>query len=620
MSADEPRRASGGKDPLVIGGAAAAILLLIVFAVRVPLLQYVAFRLGAPAGLAIAQMLASIGAGWLVRTTIGHLLRIAPPVETIAFDAVVGYPLFGAITFLVGWFSTAPVVLSALLVVAAVAGVDRLLIGWRSRAAAVEPLSYGIAPALIGGATLMIAAAIAQLPPVALDDVVYHLTIPKTWALEGHVVTLPLSSHSFFPLGCESADLPLLVLGGDGGAIASHLGHFIIAILTIVLFFQFVARRSGTSWATIAAVAVATTPALAISAGFSGTDWALAGCCLALLAALDTDEVSPSAGAALAAGLLVKYTFIPVAAALVAAALLVHREQRRALLKVLGVGALFGSLFFIRNAVVAHNPVAPFFGPLAPSVEGFRTGGWASYLFDPALLDDSLGCVLMAFVFFIPAALRSGRRFASAAAVASFAIALLLATGEPAGRILTAPLIVVAAIAASAAAPGRFLRALFVAMAALQLVVVVEYFDSLEALSVLTGRKSDEEFVAARRGVIPAIRSADAQLPPDARALVLGTNELYWFSHPVRGAGNFDSARLDAYLSSPMFASDLRAEGITHVVIFPAGIRLGGERLTTRQAQRETLLSQPAYLSLRSLLAQSAEVARSPEAVVYRLR
>ncbi len=94
----------------------------------------------------------------------------------------------------------------------------------------------------------------AQAPPSSLDELAYHLAVPHSWVLEGRAVELPLLSHSYFPLGIESADLlPLLLLGAADGGVASHFLHLFAAIAATLL----VARRTR-SW--LATAAIVTTP------------------------------------------------------------------------------------------------------------------------------------------------------------------------------------------------------------------------------------------------------------------------------------------------------------------------------------------------------------------------
>src|SRR5207237_6988639 len=131
---------------------------------------------------------------------------------------------------------------------------------------------------------------------------------------------LPLLSHSYFPLGIESADLPLLAALDTGGGIASHFVHLAAAIAAAFLIHRLTKRNL------LATAAIVTTPALALTAGWSLTDYPLLGIITALVLALDAGDDATIA-ASVGAGLLTKYTFIPLAVI----ALLAPRRWRPAL-------------------------------------------------------------------------------------------------------------------------------------------------------------------------------------------------------------------------------------------------------------------------------------------------
>ena len=103
--------------------------------------------------------------------------------------------------------------------------------------------------------------------------------------------------------------------------------------------------------------------------------------------ALVEAEDDATLAAALGAGLLTKYTFIPIALI----ALLVTRRFRGVL-----PGVAIGSIFFIRNLILTGNPIAPFLGALAPHVAHYRAGAFISdYIFDGRFIDESLGASVL---------------------------------------------------------------------------------------------------------------------------------------------------------------------------------------------------------------------------------
>jgi len=139
--------------------------------------------------------------------------------------------------------------------------------GWRTISVEATPLPVA-AIALLALAALVIFLN-AQMPPLSLDELAYHLTVPKTWVLEGRALELPLLSHSYFPLGIESADLPFLAILGNDGGIASHLLHALGAFAMVAIVFGWASRRASVRTVLLVVLAIATTPALLVTGGWS---------------------------------------------------------------------------------------------------------------------------------------------------------------------------------------------------------------------------------------------------------------------------------------------------------------------------------------------------------------
>ena len=263
---------------------------------RFVLIELLLRRTAIPLLLAAAMALAMAG--------IGALFRRAKRID-LPLDLLIGYPVFGTLCFLAATLKVSIWTLAPIAVVGLLTAVFFLLRRYSDDAySAPEPLALHWS-ALAVVAVFVCAFVAAQAPPSSLDELAYHLAVPHAWVLEGRAIELPLLSHSYFPLGIESADLlPLLFLGASDGGVTSHFLHLFAAIATTLL----VARRTR-SW--LATAAIVTTPALAITAGWSLVDWPLAGLFVALYVALEDDDLN-TASAATAAGLLTKYTFAPL--------------------------------------------------------------------------------------------------------------------------------------------------------------------------------------------------------------------------------------------------------------------------------------------------------------------
>jgi hypothetical protein len=542
---------------------AVAALLALTFLDRFVLAELLAQRIGTSAVAAIVEGLAILGAGHLARR-----------MRDAALNFVIGYPIFGALCFLVGVLKISVWTMLPLVIVFAAVGVYSL---WKTAPAGPDRRGRLSSIAIV---VLVLGFMAAQAPPSTLDELAYHLAIPHTWVTEGRAVDLPLISHSYFPLGIESADLPLLTtLGALGGGIASHLLHLIAAIATTIL----IHRRTRDGLLTAAIVA---TPALALTAGWSLVDWPLLGICIALL---DDDEIP----AALAAGLLTKYTFIPIAIIV----LLVKRRFRGITPAIAG-----GSLFFIRNLILAHNPVAPFLGIDSPHVSAFRELTLGSYIFDGRFIDESLGASLLISL------LSAGGLLALALIAAGIALWML----APSARLLV-PYFATAATHAKIG--SRITRVIVAVAVAAQLFMAVFFIDRSNVFSLLSGNASDAQYLMKARPSFNDILFIDSSLPPDARVLVVGLNETYWFAHRVRGGGNFDGPRISRYLEAPApegLRAKLQRDGITHVAIVNA---------PQKREERQTLLTPAAQQSLAQLLDRyAANVTAKGNVTLFALR
>ncbi len=533
----------------------ATIYLLLVFLEEFALVGGLAQRLAVPLLLALLDALAAIGIGFIARGLRGRVWHFDDETAhpDLALDLLLGVPLFGTACFLVATIRLASWTMIPLLVVFGLAGAYAVARHIETRTRATPTiLTASDRFALVAIVIVFLCAFVAaQTPPSSLDELAYHLAVPWTWVKEGRAIELPLVSHSYFPMGVESASLPLLaILGNVAGGLSSHLLHLLVAVAATVV----IARRTGNLLITAAIVA---TPALAITAGWSLVDWPLAGLAIALAAAIEEGDV-PTAVAALGAGLLTKYTFVPIAALLLVAGF--RKLTPAARWRVVAIGLTIGSVFFLRNLILTGNPVAPFLSADAPHVSGYRSPVYlSSYVFDGHFIDESLGASLMGV------------------AVATIGASgwLMLAAGfglmflAPSARILV-PFFAVAASRAQIPPESRTLRIALATAVAAQVMLCVYVVESTDAFSLIATPTTEAEYLTKMRTSFKPLRALDASLPPDSRTLVIGMSETYWFDHQVRGGGNFDGPRLSRYLegSTPeVLYGRLKHDGITHVAI-----------------------------------------------------
>ncbi len=642
-NADEQRRSSALSFTLFWLIAA---VLAATFLSRFVLIPLLALRLGVPLLLACAVLVAIAGTGAFALRIFERLAGVASPARSLAFYIVTGYPLFGVLCFLAGLLSTSRVVLSILLLVTIVLAA-RIL-----RPLMPSAVSFSPGPAAAAGLMLITAAILpvlgmAQLPASTLDELAYHLAVPQAWVVEGRVVELPLLSQSYFPMGTESADLPLLAILGTDGAAASHFLHLFVAIATMFLIHEWLRGRVSHAASLLSLAAMVTCPALLITAGLSWNDWAVTGTAVALLITLEghSREATRGYGAAvavaLAAGMLTKYTFYPVAAGLVLACIIASPEAKgriREQLPIFAAGVLAGSVFLIRNLFLTGNPFAPFLQDHAPSVSHYREAGSmlakaANYVFDGTLIDESLGVTLLILASAaIPAwgSLRQERFL-------MWSWSITLATGAgvyalgPSSRVLLPWLVLLAMIGSialertlSEGIHRRVVRIVLVVLCSAQLLLVWFYAARLDPFSTLSGRDTDESYLARHRESYAASQVANRILEGDSKTLAVGLHELYWFTVPVRGGGNLDGPRVAAYLEAPsaeLLIAQLRRDGFTHVLLYPAGMREAAAASTRRRDEREIYLPPSTFANLRTVTNEHATIIASEHgAMVFALK
>ncbi|HEY0590359.1 MAG TPA: hypothetical protein VGF40_01220 [Thermoanaerobaculia bacterium] len=609
-----------------LAAVAFLVLLLALFYADLAIARIAVMRLALPATLAAATALAAIGVGRAVRALLQQRLFPDSPSGSprLRYDFLVGYPLFGCAAFLAGLVSTGPIVQSAVLLGGVVLGAIALgTYRFRESPIPAGGGSLALASGVLATGALFTAFLQAQAPAFTLDEVAYHLAVPRQWAIAGRAIELPLLSHSYFPLAIESADLPSFALLGADGAIASHMLHLFAAIAAFaVLAIALPATASGLT----AAVAIASTPALLLTAGWSWNEWPLVGLTLTALAAARAiaadDENGPGAAVfalALAGGFLTKYTFGAVGLVLVAAlaAGAPDRRRRSILLRAVVAAAILGSTFLIRNLALTGNPLAPFFEHGAPALTGYRQAEGLGetlrlYLFSPRFIDEALGAALpllaLAALLFLPFLDRVSRLV-----VGGCVIVLAAATfAAPSSRLLLPPAVILAVIGARAAfregddAPRarHALAVLLLVAAALQLHLVAFQTVRSGAAQLILGLENEESLLAAQRRDYSRIRAIDAMAPPDSRTLVVGTAELFWFSREVRGGGNFDGPRVANLIRDPRLLERLRDDGITHIALFRSGLSGEDAQLDPKEEERTTRLDSVAAAALNRVLAE----------------
>ena len=212
-----------------------------------------------------------------------------------------------------------------------------------------------------------------SLPDLTYDSLTYHLYLPKLYLESGRVQFFPKLMLSAFPQNMELLYLVGLAFGDDGFARVPNLLFTFLCLLLLGSVAGEVSRRRHSGLLTM--ISFLTLPVV-----FYGTSWALVdvasgfygvGSLFCLLRGCQEKEEKWFfvAGLLSAAGLGIKYLYWIHLASLTLLLMGVwafsRGERRPAFWKAVplftGTAVLFGSVWYLRNALVTGNPVYPFF-------------------------------------------------------------------------------------------------------------------------------------------------------------------------------------------------------------------------------------------------------------------
>src|SRR5438270_3683225 len=371
-------RCMGETRPVVLLGG--AVGMLAVFLSRFRPAWLLLTETAPPALVAAAIVLAMLAAG----AGAIHVARALSPRsgEIPLLDAfIIGFPTFGTLIAIVAWIGVAMHATIAV-VTFALAGVGLFILLRRRLCAPRIPLLLLI--------PILFAAVEAITPVNSPDELVYKLAVPHAYDMAGRMFDMPLNSNSYLTMGLQLADLAALVLSGGIAAKLIQLALYFAALAAI-------RRLTRSVWVT---AIVAWAPVLMLIAGWAWCEWGVIALLVLSVDRLDDDPAI--AFAALGGAVASKYTALPWLLAF-AIVVLIRTRDVKLLIRGAIVVALLGGFFYVRNAVWTGSPLAPFFLPDAPHVYAYKSGGlfsgWGELVrgadvFDPAIVDESLGIVL----------------------------------------------------------------------------------------------------------------------------------------------------------------------------------------------------------------------------------
>ena len=641
------QRAADGRAGVRTGfGIVLAAAVTVVFLTRFAPARFVLAESVRPIAAAGAIVFACIGFGAaaiaVARVVYQRVARERDDYESLSLvDATLtGFAFLGITVAVIAWIGVAmTVVITVVLAIAAAVG---LIVVWRDDG--IEWRLDALAVVLTA-VPVIVAFVNALTPPNSPDELAYKLAVPHAYQLYGRLVEMPLSSHSYLVMGDHMVSLAALVLANG---IAARLVHFAIFIATLCALHRLGSRFHPTAGAMLAGV-VAWTPALMITAGWAWNDWSTLGL---LVVAVDrferwNDSTNPSdaavAFAAAGCAASMKYTALPWIFAL--AVLLVVR--RRSTPRVIGAAALivaaFGSFFYLRNAIWTGSPIAPLLLPNAPAVSNYRSGaafeGWTDLvrgydILDPAIADESLGIVLPVAAIIGLAAFVSRERWLRDLALISAIQLPIVVTFAPGSRNTVNAFLPIAAagvvLGIDAVIGSRLLwRVAAATMLTVALfcqgVLTVFALSSYEVIPYLAGQESAAGYLSRTRAFMRPYTWLARFTSPRARILLLGENRTLYLNRQFVAGGNLDSPRIAAWLSTlatpAAVRDDLRAKGITHVLLHTPWYRVGSDRPGMLEKEYVLQVSPATDAVLRTFLRENARIAyRDPEYLIFELR
>lgn len=92
---------------------------------------------------------------------------------------------------------------------------------------------------------------LSMVPPVSKDALVHHLAVPKLYLKHGGIYEIPFMGFSYYPMNLDLLYMIPLYFGND---IAPKFMHFVFALLTAWLIFEYIKHRANSIYGLLGAV------------------------------------------------------------------------------------------------------------------------------------------------------------------------------------------------------------------------------------------------------------------------------------------------------------------------------------------------------------------------------
>jgi len=98
---------------------------------------------------------------------------------------------------------------------------------------------------------------LSSVPPVSRDALTHHLAVPKLWLKHGGIYEIPTLIFSYYPMNLDLLYMVPLFMGND---IAPKYIHFVFALMTAGLIFNYLRRRLDVIYALLGSLFFLTIP------------------------------------------------------------------------------------------------------------------------------------------------------------------------------------------------------------------------------------------------------------------------------------------------------------------------------------------------------------------------
>ncbi|MFB3906677.1 MAG: ArnT family glycosyltransferase [Acidobacteriota bacterium] len=337
--------------------------------------------------LSALQVAITAFAAWtLGRWTLGRFVTFSHPALRIAACMTTGFLIWSHLTFglAVAGFVSRQAAAGLLTLASALAVAEMIRLrrapAWRRVWPALKrPSAPAFTVALLAVLYIAFLLAVAALPPTGVDEMLYHLEVPRQFLESGHQPFFRDNNQAYFPHFGEMLFLNGLSLGGET---AARLFHTLFALILGLAVYGFAREALTASHSLLAAAVLLTVPSLIVVAASAYVDLMFSSFAFLALVALVKFLESGETVWVVVAGIMAggacstKYTGIQLVLLLV---LILLIQQLRGAVTGWKFGALLlptlafliASPYYVRNLALTGWPLFPFHIPgftLSPEV------------------------------------------------------------------------------------------------------------------------------------------------------------------------------------------------------------------------------------------------------------